>query len=338
MQIVLKTNRLKFYLQCILLLLNLNLIAQSKTAKPIEIPLKSFNTEFLPFTFDSTVLNEIIYIDYNSGSAPLKINGCVYLNPGEELKQIKPRLPLAFKYYQGIFKAAYINRYGVSYINKVLKSNLSEYFQPFYIKQYEVTNAEYREFVYWVRDSIARRILAEEFPDEFLLEQYDEFGELLPESERSLNWKKEFDYWDQKYRPLLEKMYYPTNERYYIKKEFDIRRLLYNYRVFDSKAYAEELKNQTDTNSKINLNNFDIKYILSVYPDTLCWNTHFPNQSFDLLKNMYFWHPAFDQHPVVGVTFDQAQAFCDWKTKQLNKLNSKKGIKLEVLLTTEYEW
>ena len=44
----------------------------------------------------------------------------------------------------------------------------------FYMDQTEITNNEYRQFVFWVKDSIARRILGAEFPEEFLVETYDD--------------------------------------------------------------------------------------------------------------------------------------------------------------------
>ena len=44
----------------------------------------------------------------------------------------------------------------------------------FYMDQTEITNNEYRQFVNWVKDSIARRILGEEFPDLFLIPTYDD--------------------------------------------------------------------------------------------------------------------------------------------------------------------
>jgi gliding motility-associated lipoprotein GldK len=34
---------------------------------------------------------------------------------------------------------------------------------------------------------------------------------------------------------------------------------------------------------------------------------------------MYFWHPSFDNYPVVGVTWKQAEAFCIWRTQLLNQ-------------------
>ena len=44
----------------------------------------------------------------------------------------------------------------------------------FYMDQTEITNNEYRQFVNYVKDSIARRILGAEFPDRFLIPTYDD--------------------------------------------------------------------------------------------------------------------------------------------------------------------
>ena len=43
--------------------------------------------------------------------------------------------------------------------------------QAFYMDETEITNNEYRQFVYWVRDSIARRTLGEAGNDAFLISQ-----------------------------------------------------------------------------------------------------------------------------------------------------------------------
>jgi sulfatase modifying factor 1 len=32
----------------------------------------------------------------------------------------------------------------------------------------------------------------------------------------------------------------------------------------------------------------------------------------------YFWHPAYDEYPVVGVTWQQANAFNVWRTQLMN--------------------
>ena len=41
----------------------------------------------------------------------------------------------------------------------------------FFMDETEITNNEYRQFVYWVRDSIARRILAEVNPDVYAISE-----------------------------------------------------------------------------------------------------------------------------------------------------------------------
>jgi hypothetical protein len=34
----------------------------------------------------------------------------------------------------------------------------------------------------------------------------------------------------------------------------------------------------------------------------------------------YFTHPAFDQYPIVGVTWEQAMDYCAWRTDRVNEL------------------
>src|SRR5687767_9779162 len=104
--------------------------------------------------------------------------------------------------------------------------NPEKYLEPFYFRQYEVTNKEYREFTNWVRDSIARRLLAMEGFEEYLLES--ENADLFDRDiySRRLNWKIPIN-WnseDQNYRMALDQMYLPEQERYYRRKELDTRK------------------------------------------------------------------------------------------------------------------
>ena len=78
----------------------------------------------------------------------------------------------------------------------------------FFMDETEITNNAYRQFVYWVRDSIARRILSEVNPDVYAISETRNGETLDPPI---LNWKEKID-WnskDQDVREALEPMYLP---------------------------------------------------------------------------------------------------------------------------------
>ena len=84
----------------------------------------------------------------------------------------------------------------------------------FYMDHTEITNNEYRQFVYWVRDSIAMRYLSEEFPEEFLLPTLDDELEEKDEEDWNLDWDVEIDWEDEDYFPILvSEMVLPENQR-----------------------------------------------------------------------------------------------------------------------------
>ncbi|MDP4189561.1 MAG: SUMF1/EgtB/PvdO family nonheme iron enzyme, partial [Bacteroidota bacterium] len=62
-----------------------------------------------------------------------------------------------------------------------------------------------------------------------------------------------------------------------------------------------------------------------VYPDTLCWISDFTYSFNEPMTKMYFWHPSYDNYPVVGVNWKQASAFCIWRTDYLNHALAKEG-------------
>ena len=59
-------------------------------------------------------------------------------------------------------------------------------------------------------------------------------------------------------------------------------------------------------------NSFTYKQCL---PDTLVWRETI--QYGEPLALSYFRHPAYDTYPVVGVSYDKAVAFCDWRTDRV---------------------
>lgn len=53
-------------------------------------------------------------------------------------------------------------------------------------------------------------------------------------------------------------------------------------------------------------------------PDVMVWREELAyNEPY--LQN-YFTHPAFDQYPVVGITWEQAMDYCAWRTDRVNEL------------------
>lgn len=60
-------------------------------------------------------------------------------------------------------------------------------------------------------------------------------------------------------------------------------------------------------------------------PDTGCWMRDFTYHMGDPLMQYYYFHPAFDNYPVVGINWKQAKLFCKWRTGFLNKSRTDRG-------------
>ncbi len=207
--------------------------------------------------------------------------------------------------------------------------------QAFYIDQTEISNNEYRQFVYWVRDSLMIQLLGDNVSEEefFILE--DEWGnEIDPPY---LNWYAKIDYRNEEVRDALEEMYLSEGERYYRRKEFDARKFNYSYMWIDWKEAAAR-KNRPQ--GLIDRSVFIKKDVINIYPDTLAWVHDFSYSFNEPMSNTYFWHPAYDDYPVVGVSWKQARAFSIWRTAYLNSWRGARGITYvqDFRLPTESEW
>jgi formylglycine-generating enzyme len=223
--------------------------------------------------------------------------------------------------------------------------------QSFYMDQTEITNNEYRQFVYWVRDSIARRILGETKPELYFISENKKTGEQFDPP--FLNWasKLEWNSDQQDVRDALAQMYLPENERYFRRKEIDSRKLYFEYYFVDLKAASRKDYSAQPDPKEASLANrpqglkdrsvYVRKEVINVYPDTLCWIHDYAYSFNDPSTEKYFWHPAYDNYPVVGVNWRQANAFCIWRTQLKNSsLNGKKGESFisDFRLPTEGEW
>lgn len=232
----------------------------------------------------------------------------------------------------------------------------------FFMDETEVTNAQYRLFVKYVRDSIARTLLAEAAGDggstgngrsisdyaylakregnqnayqEYLESQGGRDG--YDESKRldwsvPLHWKTS-DYPDVQYAEVIETMYIPKEERINNERIIDTRKLKYSYQWEDVTSAVKDKKRSA---------NYLKKESIAIYPDTTVWVKDFNYAYNEPLFEQYFWHNAYKDYPVVGVTWHQARAFCNFKTKlkadDNAKSKKKKQKPMAFRLPTEAEW
>ncbi len=85
---------------------------------------------------------------------------------------------------------------------------------------------------------------------------------------------------------------------------------------------------------------FIIKERINVYPDTLCWVRDFTYAFHSPMTKNYFWHTAYDNYPVVGITWTQAKAFSVWRTQIYHSWLHANGDLFvnDFRLPTESEW
>ncbi len=62
-----------------------------------------------------------------------------------------------------------------------------------------------------------------------------------------------------------------------------------------------------------------------LYPDTTVWVRDFAYHLGDPMTQYYFFHPAFDNYPVVGVNWFAAAEFSKWRTYYLNAFRQEQG-------------
>ncbi len=221
----------------------------------------------------------------------------------------------------------------------------------FWMDDTEITNNEYRQFINYVRDSIARTMLGEQFP-EFLVEE-DKKGN--PVDPPILNWNEKIKWDEPEVQEALAGLYYSEEDRLFGKKEIDSRKIVYTYYWVDYQQAAKRgnmynyetqsyngvvFDEKGETKPIANRSSFVFSSATNIYPDTLCWIRDYTYSYNEPWTTRYFWHPGFDEYPVVGVNWPQAKAFCHWRTAiQTKYLMSKSQDPLQdYRLPTEVEW
>jgi len=223
--------------------------------------------------------------------------------------------------------------------------------ESFWMDDTEITNNEYRQFVYWVRDSIARKLLGQTYTDFMITEGPDG----IPLDEPVIDWQEEIEWDDPDYQLAMDELYIPEEERIAFRKEVDPRKLIYEYYWVDYKQAARRENSYNfesesyegtvltpggETVPVANRSSFLMHEMVPVYPDTLCWIRDFTYTYNDPFTMKYFSHVAFDNYPVVGVTWKQANAFSRWRTDLKKVFSSRlnEAPAHDYRLPTEAEW
>ena len=231
--------------------------------------------------------------------------------------------------------------------------------RSFYMDATEITNSEYRQFVNDVRDSIIRTELAEmadlegktpgsgdigEFsyigsdPNDPDLTPYQKYMiDTYGDEQRRLNKDVELifetsEYPDELYSEVMDGMYLPLEESYNGQRTMDVRKFKYQYRYMDIQKAAKD--------RTLERKDVFVTEEVEVYPDTTAWIRDFAYSYNEPMHNDYFWHDAYSDYPVVGVSWKQAKAFCQWRTDHKNNYQREKGNQFVNIfrLPSEAEW
>ena len=246
--------------------------------------------------------------------------------------------------------------------------------ESFWMDETEITNAKYKQFVFWVRDSIIRERLADPAfggNEEFRIEEDKEGNPIGP----FLNWSKPIPWKNPNEDELraIESVYRTnpiTGAR-----ELDDTQLNYRYQTYNHTEAAKR-RNRVDASRReyntdlaaptaspmiskdtayvndegvivrqtINREltgpyDFLNTYIVNVYPDTTAWINDFENAYNEPYTRLYFANGLYANHPVVGVSWEQASAFANWRTDYLRRSLGREGVYVEPYrLPTELEW
>ncbi len=256
------------------------------------------------------------------------------------------------------------------------KQNKQVSVEPFWMDETEITNAEYRLFVDWVRDHIVRLGIFQNqvglVSDE--IAQMDKEGNILFLDEENdipyLDYDEKIDTRDPEVKEFLDTFLYSSNS--YEGQVLKVNKLLYSYAELDLVQAAKHVNRFDPVTARYNTQNRtekdlirkdttymrggiivrDTKYVqltdrrdffstrtINIYPDTLCWMRNY-TYSFNEPYTLYFSHPGYSDYPVVGVSWEQAKAFCHWRTKIRNDYLKSSGQPTiqPYRLPTEAEW
>jgi sulfatase modifying factor 1 len=254
-----------------------------------------------------------------------------------------------------------------SAIGSVMDKSINVSMEAYWMDETEITNDKYKQFIVWVRDSIALRSLVVAGKEEYRMKFKNQGDDTTPPEMARLDWNKQIP-WnskDEEVIKILETLYVEGNNALGLKKQLNTVKLRYKYGWIDYEqaafvknkldvstgAYKPGAKVRVDTSyvtetgaiinktierKLVTRNDLVSTRNVNIYPDTMTWMRDFQFAFNEPKMRMYFSHPGFANYPVVGVSWEQAQAFCQWRTQFFNNNNLIGG--QDYRLPTEAEW
>ena len=230
----------------------------------------------------------------------------------------------------------------------------------FYMDETEITNNEYRQFVEWVEDSIIRTQLGF-FKTKGRGDNRDTLqsnSKLAGKTREILDWRA----------PLPREIEFVAGKDEYgddsvatgsvdnIRAEIFVKDWVDGKEVLNKTKYVyvyEEINYRTLSEARVHdpegvddlsAEEFREKYVISheieIYPNTLDFQGDYAYSHEETEAEFNFIHEAYDDYPVVGITWEQANAFCHWRTHIMNSFlrAANEPLLPDFRLPTETEW
>ena len=123
--------------------------------------------------------------------------------------------------------------------------------------------------------------------------------------------------------------YIPEGKVFLDTTKYDVQAFYISKFEVSNKQYREFLDSLKKNNE------FDKLKIAQI--DSTQWHKYFGLQYQEPL-NVYGRHPAYNDYPVVNISYEGALLYCEWLTAKYNKMNTDKSIEYKFALPTKQQW
>ena len=278
-----------------------------------------------PFMLLALLVSSLLFFAFESSSDAKK-------------KRIRTDAQMAYIPGGSFFMGASDEQIDNSLMNNKKRISVSS----FWMDRTEITNEQYHRFVNYVADSL-----------KFLAKTKGTINYVDPLDTLKINWNIVATINKSIAKPIsiqanqlnqntFQELWVKTEDREF-KNVFTIdnKKLNFRYTFVDLKRAA--LESNSFNGLDKDLRDYITIDTVNVYPDSLVWQRDFSYVYNEPLVKQYFSNASFNDYPVVGVSWEQASAFCRWRTLHNDYYQGKPGKKDAFIegiyrLPTEAEW